>query len=47
MLGLPTYERFTGGGLTVWDGEGEAEVFELPIACGDVCILGPRASHPS
>ena len=47
VLGLPTYERFTGGGLTVWDGEGEAEVFELPIACGDVCILGPRASHPS
>lgn len=27
VLGLPTYERFTGGGLTVWDGKEEAEVF--------------------
>ena len=26
VLGLPTYDRFTGGGLTVWDGEEEAEV---------------------
>ena len=47
VLGLPTYDRFTGGGLTVWDGEEESEVFELPIACGDVCLLGPRVWHQS
>ena len=47
VLGLPTYERFTGGGLTVWDGEGEAEVFQLPICPGDVCLLGPRVWHQS
>ena len=47
VLGLPTYDRFTGGGLTVWDGEGEAEVFELPVAAGDVCLLGPQVWHQS
>ena len=30
VLGLPTYDRFTGGGLTVWDGEEEAEVSRGP-----------------
>jgi len=47
VLGLPTYQRFTGGGLTVWDGEAEAEVFEVPVAAGDVCLLGPQVWHQS
>lgn len=47
VLGLPTYERFTGGGLTVWDGEGDAELFEYPVGCGDVCLLDSKVWHQS
>jgi len=48
VLGLPTYDAFgESGGLTVWDGEGEAEVFRYPVASGDACLLDSRVWHQS
>ena len=47
VLGLPTYNAFCGGGLTVWDGEGDRESFEYPIGPGDACVLDSRVWHQS
>jgi len=48
VLGLPTYSAFgDSGGLTVWDGENEAEEFVYPVAAGDVCLLDSRVWHQS
>ena len=47
VLSLPTYEAFEGGGLTVWDGDGEREVFEYPLAAGDAAMLDSRVWHQS
>ena len=48
VLGLPTYSAFgDSGGLTVWDGENEAEEFVYPVASGDVCLLDTRVWHQS
>lgn len=48
VLGLPTYSEFgTSGGLTVWDGENDAEVFRYPVAAGDACLLDSRVWHQS
>uniref|UniRef100_A0A7S4C089 Fe2OG dioxygenase domain-containing protein n=1 Tax=Chrysotila carterae TaxID=13221 RepID=A0A7S4C089_CHRCT len=47
VLGLPTHEAFEGGGLTVWDGDGESEVFRYPVGVGDVCLLDSRVWHQS
>ena len=48
VLGLPTYDGFgDSGGLTVWDGENEAEEFVYPVAAGDVCLLDSRVWHQS
>lgn len=48
VLGLPTYDSFGGtGGLTVWDGENDAEVFRYPVAAGDACLLDSRVWHQS
>jgi len=47
VLGLPTYQGFTGGGLTVWDGDGEKEVFEYPMGVGEACLLDTRVWHQS
>jgi len=47
VLGLPTYKGFTGGGLTVWDGDGEKETFEYPVGVGDACLLDTRVWHQS
>lgn len=48
VLGLPTYSEFgDSGGLTVWDGENEAETFRYPVASGDACLLDSRVWHQS
>ena len=47
VLSLPTYDAFEGGGLTVWDGDGEREVFEYPLAAGDAAMLDSRVWHQS
>lgn len=48
VLGLPTYSEFgASGGLTVWDGENDAEVFKYPVAAGEVCLLDSRVWHQS
>lgn len=48
VLGLPTYDSFgETGGLTVWDGENDGEVFRYPVACGDACLLDSRVWHQS
>ena len=48
VLGLPSYAGFGGGGLTVWDGDGDREVFEYPdIGAGDACVLDARVWHQS
>ena len=47
VLGLPSECGFGGGGLTVWDGEGDAELFEYPVGCGDVCLLDSKVWHQS
>ena len=48
ILGLPTYSSFgASGGLTVWDGEDDAEQFVYPVAAGDVCLLDSRVWHQS
>ena len=48
VLGLPTYSAFgDSGGLTVWDGENDAEGFRYPVAAGDACLLDSRVWHQS
>jgi len=48
VLGLPTYSEFgDSGGLTVWDGENDAEQFRYPVASGDACMLDSRVWHQS
>lgn len=48
VLGLPTYDSFGAtGGLTVWDGEADAEEFVYPVASGDVALLDSRVWHQS
>lgn len=47
VLGLPSAPGFGGGGLTVWDGEAEAEAFDYPLGAGDVCLLDSRVWHQS
>ena len=48
VLGLPSHAGFGGGGLTVWDGDGDREVFEYPdIGAGDACVLDARVWHQS
>ena len=48
VLGLPTYDAFDdSGGLTVWDGENDAEEFRYPVAAGDACMLDSRVWHQS
>ena len=47
MLGLPTRESWQGGGLTVWDGDGESERFDYPVAPGQACLLDARVWHQS
>ena len=48
VLGLPTYDAFgDSGGLTVWDGENDAEEFVYPVAAGDCCLLDSRVWHQS
>jgi hypothetical protein len=48
VLGLPTHDGFGAtGGLTVWDGVDEAEVFRYPVAAGDACMLDSRVWHQS
>ena len=48
VLGLPTYDAFGAtGGLTVWDGENEAEEFVYPVAAGDAALLDSRVWHQS
>ncbi len=48
VLGLPTYSAFgDSGGLTVWDGENEAEEFVYPVAAGDAALLDSRVWHQS
>lgn len=48
VLGLPTYREFgDSGGLTVWDGEDDSEVFKYPVASGEVCLLDSRVWHQS
>lgn len=48
VLGFPTYSEFgDSGGLTVWDGEDDAEVFRYPVAAGEVCLLDSRVWHQS
>ena len=47
VLGLPTYEPYEGGGLTVWDGENEREEFVYPVGVGDACMLDSRVWHQS
>ena len=41
VVGLPTDDPFTGGGLTVWDGpgEGESSVYTYPLGPGEGCFL--------
>jgi len=47
ILGLPSETGFGGGGVTVWDGENDAEKFEYPIGVGDACVLDARVWHQS
>ena len=48
VLGLPTYSAFgDSGGLTVWDGDHDAEKFRYPVASGDACLLDSRVWHQS
>lgn len=47
VLGLPSATGFGGGGLTVWDGESEAERFDYPVGPGDACLLDSRVWHQS
>ena len=48
VLGLPTYSAFgDSGGLTVWDGENDAEEFRYPVAAGEACMLDSRVWHQS
>lgn len=48
VLGLPTYSSFgDSGGLTVWDGDKDAETFRYPVTSGDACLLDSRVWHQS
>lgn len=47
VLGLPTFDAFGGGGLTVWDGDREREIFEYPVGVGEGAMLDSAVWHQS
>ena len=47
VVGLPTDEPFTGGGLTIWDGhpDNPDATYSYPMGPGDICYLDHLVWH--
>jgi hypothetical protein len=47
VVGLPTDETFTGGGLTIWDGhpDNPDATYKYPMGPGDICFLDHLVWH--